>query len=36
MHIVLPIGQNILMGNDVPESMGPEWKMKTDLKYPLA
>ncbi len=23
MHIALPIGQNILMGNDVPESMGP-------------
>lgn len=23
MHIALPIGENILMGNDVPESMGP-------------
>jgi PhnB protein len=23
MFIALPIGQNILMGNDVPESMGP-------------
>lgn len=23
MHIALPIGNNILMGNDVPESMGP-------------
>lgn len=23
IHIALPIGQNILMGNDVPESMGP-------------
>ena len=23
MHIGLPIGPNILMGNDVPESMGP-------------
>ena len=23
MHIALPIGQNILMGNDVPEGMGP-------------
>ena len=23
MHIALPIGINILMGNDVPESMGP-------------
>lgn len=23
MHIALPIGQNVLMGNDVPESMGP-------------
>jgi PhnB protein len=23
MNIALPIGQNILMGNDVPESMGP-------------
>ncbi|MFV8322858.1 VOC family protein [Flavobacterium sp. LS2R12] len=23
MHIALPIGQNILMGNDVPENMGP-------------
>jgi PhnB protein len=23
MHIALPIGQNILMGNDVPGSMGP-------------
>ncbi|SOD93271.1 VOC family protein [Spirosoma fluviale] len=22
MHIALPIGQNILMGNDIPESMG--------------
>lgn len=23
MHIALPIGPNMLMGNDVPESMGP-------------
>jgi PhnB protein len=23
MHIALPIGNNVLMGNDVPESMGP-------------
>lgn len=23
MHIALPIGNNMLMGNDVPESMGP-------------
>ena len=23
MHIVLPIGKNTLMANDVPESMGP-------------
>ena len=23
LHIALPIGKNILMGNDVPESMGP-------------
>jgi PhnB protein len=23
MHIALPIGQNVLMANDVPESMGP-------------
>ncbi|RQO31134.1 VOC family protein [Taibaiella sp. KBW10] len=23
MHIALPIGKNVLMGNDVPESMGP-------------
>lgn len=23
MHIALPIGPNLLMGNDVPESMGP-------------
>ena len=23
MHISLPIGPNLLMGNDVPESMGP-------------
>ncbi len=23
MHIALPIGNNILMGNDVPEGMGP-------------
>lgn len=23
MHIALPIGQNVLMGNDVPDSMGP-------------
>ena len=23
MHIALPIGGNMLMGNDVPESMGP-------------
>ena len=22
MHIALPIGKNVLMGNDVPESMG--------------
>lgn len=23
MHIALPIGQNMLLGNDVPEQMGP-------------
>lgn len=23
LHIALPIGKNLLMGNDVPESMGP-------------
>jgi PhnB protein len=23
LHIALPIGNNLLMGNDVPESMGP-------------
>lgn len=23
MHIALPIGKNVLMGNDVPENMGP-------------
>ena len=23
MHIALPIGKNVLMANDVPESMGP-------------
>ena len=23
LHIALPIGQNVLMGNDVPEGMGP-------------
>lgn len=23
MHIALPIGKNVLMGNDVPESLGP-------------
>ena len=23
MHIALPIGENVLMANDVPESMGP-------------
>ena len=23
MHIALPIGKNVLMGNDVPEEMGP-------------
>lgn len=23
MHIALPIGQNLLIGNDVPQSMGP-------------
>ncbi len=23
LHIALPIGKNVLMGNDVPESMGP-------------
>jgi PhnB protein len=23
LHIALPIGANVLMGNDVPESMGP-------------
>jgi PhnB protein len=23
MHIAFPIGPNVLMGNDVPESMGP-------------
>jgi PhnB protein len=34
MHIALPIGKNILMGNDVPE-VWVEMKMKTDLKFLL-
>jgi uncharacterized glyoxalase superfamily protein PhnB len=33
MHIALPIGNNILMGNDVPESMGPVNENEHDLKY---
>jgi uncharacterized glyoxalase superfamily protein PhnB len=33
MHIALPIGKNILMANDVPESMGQVMKMKTGLRY---
>jgi PhnB protein len=35
MHIALPIGKNILMANDVPESMGQVMKMKTGLRYLL-
>ena len=33
MHIALPIGKsNMLLANDVPESMGKQTKMKTEVK----
>lgn len=32
MHIALPIGQNVLMGNDVPESMGKVNEMENRSK----
>ena len=33
MHIALPIGKsNMLMANDVPESMGKTTKMRTEVK----
>jgi PhnB protein len=32
MHIALPIGQNILMGNDVPERMGKVNEMENRSK----
>jgi PhnB protein len=35
MHIALPIGKNILMGNDVPERMGRVNENETDLKFLL-
>lgn len=33
MHIALPIGKNVLMANDVPEIMGEQTKMKTEVKF---
>lgn len=35
MHIALPIGKNILMGNDVPESMGVVNEMENRSKISI-
>ncbi len=35
MHITLPIGDNLLMGNDVPESMGPVNEMENRSKISI-
>lgn len=35
MLIALPIGKNILMGNDAPKEWVELMKIKTDLKYQL-
>jgi len=35
MHIALPIGPNVLMGNDVPESMGPVNEMENRSKISI-
>ena len=36
MHIALPIGKNILMGNDVPESMGKVNEMENRSKISIS
>lgn len=36
MHIALPIGKNILMGNDVPESMGRVNEMENRSKISIS
>ena len=36
MHIALPIGNNILMGNDVPESMGRVNEMENRSKISIS
>ena len=36
MHIALPIGQNVLMGNDVPESMGRVNEMENRSKISVS
>ena len=36
MHIALPIGKNILMGNDVPESMGKVNEMENRSKISVS
>lgn len=33
MYIALPIGNNILSANDVPESMEKQMKTKTEVKF---
>ena len=36
MHIALPIGQNVLMGNDVPERMGKVNEMENRSKISIS
>jgi PhnB protein len=36
MHIALPIGKNVLMGNDVPESMGRVNEMENRSKISVS
>ena len=36
MHIALPIGKNVLMGNDIPESMGKVNEMENRSKISVS
>jgi PhnB protein len=36
MHIALPIGKNILMGNDIPESMGKVYENENRSKISIS
>ncbi|WP_066831979.1 VOC family protein [Rufibacter ruber] len=36
MHIVLPIGENVLIGNDIPEGMGPVNEMENRSKISIS